>query len=404
MYNYTGQGQEEDQVNPYKKNPYNSKLGFAASNVLLPLMGLAEVIGTKGNSKGEFALGLANNFQNKAKEYDQKALSWDEMQQKNREKALERQLLGKREEYEKEDRDWTREQRQGQRDAILKDKEYQSKLAEIDQEQLSDVEKNNKAYQLGLQYGKVNPKFMQEKTGKDLTGLPDEILAMPEGKEKQAAYQKWYMQTYPKDYYEMINKPKSTLADDIAKAIAITKATENVKREIGAPLKQEQIDNLNNLRSSVNDVKNIANVLNPKWASPFMGQKIQDVMSKFDKERAAFQTAQSQFTNTLLKLRSGAAVTPQEFERLLKEVGDLNASPEAYYSKLNKMSEILSDKYNNAIESYQNSNVDIGDWKPIEPQTYTFGNNNKNQQKNNNTKLPSGKLPSGKRFTIVEVK
>jgi hypothetical protein len=92
--------------NPFKVNPYKSKGYTIASDIIAPLLGLAEVIGTKGQSKGDFSIGLSKNIRQQAADYENQAGSWEEQQQKARQAALERELKAKQQAREEERFGW----------------------------------------------------------------------------------------------------------------------------------------------------------------------------------------------------------------------------------------------------------------------------------------------------------
>lgn len=135
-------------------------------------------------------------------------------------------------------------------------------------------------------------------------------------------------------------------------------------------LSPTEIEGLSGARSSLSVLEKAAEKFNPNWAKPWVGQTLQNIMAKSDKDRAAFESTIKNFSNELLKARSGAAVTEPEYNRFLAEIGDLNQTADSWYAKVNEMHALLTSRYNQKLEDYGTANLDVSKFTRLEPKSF----------------------------------
>jgi hypothetical protein len=134
-------------------------------------------------------------------------------------------------------------------------------------------------------------------------------------------------------------------------ATAQAAGSEAGKKQGGIILPPSELETAASMQNSIASLSQLKGKFNEDWAIPFLGQPISSIFSKFNDKRADFEVTKQRFENELLKARSGAAVTPAEYTRLLKETGDLSVTPSVWQARLQNNIEYL----NRALEQKKNT-------------------------------------------------
>jgi hypothetical protein len=91
------------------------------------------------------------------------------------------------------------------------------------------------------------------------------------------------------------------------------------------------------LQNQLNDLRGM---FNPDWVGPAAGRyqtvKLATVGERGDKGVAAMSAQINSIKNQFLQLRSGAAVTDQEMERILRELPNIEDPPDVFMAKLDQ--------------------------------------------------------------------
>ena len=78
---------------------------------------------------------------------------------------------------------------------------------------------------------------------------------------------------------------------------------------------------------------------------------------------AVFRETIQRFMNELIKARSGAAVSDQEFERIKTETFDFSLNENAYKAKMKSNMDFLKRKIDRLLDSQKNANIDTAGYK-----------------------------------------
>ena len=128
------------------------------------------------------------------------------------------------------------------------------------------------------------------------------------------------------------------------------KAKREAAEPAGKPLPAEEVDKLSGLESTLTQLREAGRLHKPEFTGFFQGPAGAK-REKYDIARRPGETAfarSSPGSNTLLKARSGGAITPQEYERLRNELPTPNDPPGVFTDKLKgalaSMDEIIENK------------------------------------------------------------
>jgi len=310
---------------------------------ILPVLGIIESIATKGGSPGTAAKESLQAYN--AGRVGNVVL--DQQKEELKKAALARQVTEKQ---IQNDKDFFKT-----RDLYMKDLGMTPEEASI--KAYSDI------------YGPDAAKFSYEQENRVLgTGRPQkwqsqvqDYQAVQAGTMSQDEYDnKWYRgQTY--------QYTPDAIKGAAGKAGAVAGASEGARtaaeRGMGINLNPTQVTGLSGTENSLVELNNLKSKFKPEWATVFVGQPISTVLSRFQKDRADFETTKQRFFNELLKARSGGAVTPNEYQRMRKELGDLSVTADVYITRLNNNMAALRQSGKTFLSSLQKSNYDVSGWQ-----------------------------------------
>lgn len=164
-------------------------------------------------------------------------------------------------------------------------------------------------------------------------------------------------------------------------------------------LKPAQIENLisyDDAESQINTVKNLYDESYTGFVKGRFGS-IKDFFGALPEKEAAFRSAKQKFDNAMIKLQAGGAVTAQEAERMIKELGDFTKGPEQFNAILDRTLSTIGNSRSIYINGLKKSRYNVGDWdNEVRPIDLTGGTNKQNTPKpavqsiDNNTKVING--------------
>lgn len=141
-----------------QKNPYSSKGYRATRDIILPLLGLAEVIATKGRSSGQTALGLSDRLA-------QREMSWEENQRAQKNDAIQRALREEQSKREAQKFSWEEQSK-----AI--ENNYRRAVDEAIKEK-DPFKKQQQLYEAGVRFGKINVREPEQKKPENVPQYPE---------------------------------------------------------------------------------------------------------------------------------------------------------------------------------------------------------------------------------------
>jgi hypothetical protein len=326
----------------------NDRMFEAYRRYLIPLMAVGEAIASQGRSPGTTALTAEKMFQDQEARARQYKIDEEERAQK----AIDRELQRRAQKAQISSAEQLMEQRTTQEERAAEKAEREAgkeRRATEFRTGLSDI-RSGKKYQIPpeMEGPPVPPQLLQEMNKENIN------------KEAENFINKFIQMENPEKYLDNIRKANQP--DFFTKFLM----TQQGKLQAPEKISSKQTEGLDSLTNSINILDQLQEKFQTKWAIPFGGEIINKVIAKLgDEERSDFETVKNNFFNELLKARSGGAVTPQEYDRLVSEIGNLNQSPKSFLAKVRSAQNLLISRYNNKLKSLGKSNVETFGWKPI---------------------------------------
>lgn len=111
------------------------------------------------------------------------------------------------------------------------------------------------------------------------------------------------------------------------------------------PLPAGQAENLADSRALVAQLDEAEKIFDPKYVGPVQGRwgAIKSMTTGTPERETELRTLVQSFKNQLLKARSGAAVTPQEYERISAELPGINDPDDVFLTKLRTARRLLKE-------------------------------------------------------------
>jgi len=124
-----------------------------------------------------------------------------------------------------------------------------------------------------------------------------------------------------------------------------------------------QVEGLSDMKSMIDQIKDAQRLYKPEYVGPVAGRTAgwQEATVGLDEQQTEFRTLINGFSNQLLRLRSGAAVTPQEYDRIKAELPQVNDPPKTFESKMRVAQRLLEQAYNNRRAGFTQTGFRIGD-------------------------------------------
>src|SRR3990167_6531 len=134
----------------------------------------------------------------------------------------------------------------------------------------------------------------------------------------------------------------------------------------------KQLDDINDLLSSSQSFADIETYYKPEFVGVATGRigALRELTGiKANPEEVKFRAAVANYKNVLLKLRSGGAVTPQEYQRFLQEAPNVNMPPEVFKARFDLAMERQKTGLKKYFEIMELANIDVSKFKPTEQKT-----------------------------------
>lgn len=180
---------------------------------------------------------------------------------------------------------------------------------------------------------------------------------------------------------KMGNDSAERIARINAAARAADTAAKNAYTERTFAMKPNQIENVNSYDVAINQLNAVKNLSDEKFVGQAKGRvgSFNQWLGTLGDEEATFRSAIAEFENELLKLRSGAAVTENEYKRFKKEVANTNVSPDQFLATLNRNIISLQNKKSIYLTGLKKAKYDIGEFESdiIPVENYEGGLNEK---------------------------
>ena len=108
---------------------------------------------------------------------------------------------------------------------------------------------------------------------------------------------------------------------------------------------------LTRAQSTLYQIKEIRNLFTPERAGPLKGRyktmQLALVGELGDRGLADFQSATATLGNTVIQLRTGAQMSEQEAQRILKEIPNMNLPPDVFLARLGRAEDYFQEWYRN---------------------------------------------------------
>ena len=155
------------------------------------------------------------------------------------------------------------------------------------------------------------------------------------------AFERQFQQGLSKDFEIAHTGPKQVqLTQQKSYASAAGKAAAPIK------MSKSQQDTLEGLEDGIKALGESINKHDPSFTGPIQGRtgSLQEKSGFISPEEATFRSIAEKFKNALIKARSGAAVSQQEMERMIREVGSYNMEDDAYLAVVQNNLRFLKNK------------------------------------------------------------
>lgn len=132
-------------------------------------------------------------------------------------------------------------------------------------------------------------------------------------------------------------------------------------------LSQQDETALEGLLNSDSELNVAIDLFDEKFVGPLAGRagNITEWLGTIGEDESVFRSTVQRFQNELLKARSGAAVSEQEFERLKRETLDFSLNPKTYMAKLKSNRDFIRRKYNRMLQNKRRANKDVTRFNPL---------------------------------------
>lgn len=138
--------------------------------------------------------------------------------------------------------------------------------------------------------------------------------------------------------------------------------------ERGKTLPAGEVDKIAETRQFISQLKRAGELFKPEYAGPVTQwtRWAKGMTSGLPADETEFRSLVSNFENTLLKLRSGAAVTQQEFDRIKRELPQFGDPPKTFPIKLRVAREALENVLSAKEQTFRAAGYFVPDLAPFE--------------------------------------
>ena len=146
-------------------------------------------------------------------------------------------------------------------------------------------------------------------------------------------------------------KTKSKLADVAAETdFKIKKAGKSGTTAGMERLSDKEVDGLTGLQEAVGTLEAALDTFDTDYVGVFKGRagNLKEAIGAIGEDEAVFRSYAQRFQNALIKANSGAAVTENEMQRMVKETFDFKLSPQTYLAKMRSNLDFI--KYKNDLK------------------------------------------------------
>lgn len=146
-----------------------------------------------------------------------------------------------------------------------------------------------------------------------------------------------------------------------AKPDTMIKLTMGDKPKPAKPLPATQVSELSDFKQMINNLNDITSIQGKVETGPASGrvQSAGQYVGASSKDFNNLKQKLAAVNNIILKLRSGAAVTDQEYTRFLQEMPTVNDAPDVFKTKLSNAIQYMSDLQNAKLTAYEETGYKI---------------------------------------------
>lgn len=359
--------------NPYKVNPYGTKFNRVSRDIVLPLLALAEVIGTKGRSQGQTSLGLSRSMRQAELDFGNQAMSWEEMQRKNRAEAIRKEAAERKAKQDEEQFGWNREshswkKKQFEDSQIPKPKDPIKKLpmpSEADINRIYDPQLRNLA-KLALTGDEAAKELFWKNYKSEVPPKPDKKIDPKTG--------------------EPFPEPKKRLGERTIKSISDIGNAPELLKDLGDAIKNNP------------DVMGptAGRLLPAMGKMPFVGES--DKVLRSQAISAMYESVRQLVAKNAME---GGVLRAEDIPKYNKIFGDIKSKPQAAAQNLEIIKNMLARDYNAFLDRLRENGYNVPykymdvEVSPItQPRNQMLG-----QQKPGNI----GTTQTGNRFKITKV-
>ena len=134
----------------------------------------------------------------------------------------------------------------------------------------------------------------------------------------------------------------------------------------GERLSETHVEKLTGLKEVMERAQELEDAINVPGAEKASGRVdtwrnwfIKAVGGELPEPVTRVEQAQTAFANAMLRALSGAAVTEQEFQRIMNQIGDLSINDKNFRQKVQAEVQFIKDKYNARVRNYSASGYNI---------------------------------------------
>jgi len=336
---------------------------------VIPLAGVAEAIATQGKSPGTTAMNVENIYQGQEDRSRQ-------FQRQAEQDALQRKLAGATlKGAEREEEKYGREK--GSQD------EWRSVIEGLPG--LSEIEKITLK---GVGAEKGIPYIMETKAGNrsGFTGWRerskdwDEISAIPEGPEKQAAIESYLYKWAPSVGY---SSSPAAINQSVKKAVAVGEGTLPIKVETAKATAKARVtgeaagtkrvpdktrESLTEDYNNIQNLKRVSEKFDPKFVGPVKGRAgdMSEWLGTMGVDEKVFRAEVQNYVDRLIKSTTGAQMSEPEAKRIMRETVNFNTNPKAYFATLDSNIETIEMRMKGVVKGLKATNFDIGGLEDLE--------------------------------------
>ena len=135
----------------------------------------------------------------------------------------------------------------------------------------------------------------------------------------------------------------------------------------GDKLSPKEREGLIGARQAVEKLNVVRDMFKPEFVGPLKGRvsNVKDMLGVLGPSEAVFRSQFQEFKNELIKARSGGAVTPQEADRLEKEISNFNVSPDVYLARLERAINSIKRSSNVQLRSLTDQGFNTQGFQPF---------------------------------------